>query len=144
MFWRNKPRVAPRFLQISAGGASLDVDNISVSYSPSLPPVLNTFTITAAPGEIVSVLGRSGSGKTTALRAIAGFEHLTAGYLRIGGQLVASSFVHLEPEKRRVGMVFQDYAIFPHLTVAENVAFGLTYLDKAEAPGKGAGNAQHD
>lgn len=78
-----------------------------------------------AAGEILALVGPSGCGKTTTLRTIAGFETLDRGRIEIASQLVADEGWHLPPEKRRVGMVFQDYAIFPHLTVAQNVAFGL-------------------
>jgi iron(III) transport system ATP-binding protein len=81
-------------------------------------------------GEFLSVLGRSGVGKTTALRVIAGFDRVSSGYVRVGGQLVGSSFVHVPANRRRVGIVFQDYALFPHLTVENNVAFGLQGLDR--------------
>lgn len=76
-------------------------------------------------GEIGSLLGPSGCGKTTVLRAIAGFEPLQAGRIRIAGAAVADGVRGLPPDKRRVGMMFQDYALFPHLDVAGNVAFGL-------------------
>lgn len=77
-------------------------------------------------GQSMALLGPSGCGKTTTLRLIAGFEQLDAGEIKINGQCVACHpHVHLPPEKRRVGMVFQEYALFPHLTVAQNVAFGL-------------------
>lgn len=77
-------------------------------------------------GQLMALLGPSGCGKTTTLRLIAGFEHSDAGEIKINGQCVACHpHVHLPPEKRRVGMVFQEYALFPHLTVAQNVAFGL-------------------
>lgn len=76
-------------------------------------------------GEIISLLGPSGCGKTTLLRLIAGFERPDAGAIAIGGQTVASEGVWVNPEHRHLGMVFQEYALFPHLTVADNVAFGL-------------------
>lgn len=77
------------------------------------------------PGEILGVLGPSGCGKTTALRLIAGFERPDAGRISIGGTVVSDDHTMLPPERRRVGMVFQDYALFPHLSVAGNVAYGL-------------------
>ena len=77
------------------------------------------------PGEILSILGPSGCGKTTLLRLIAGFEIADAGEIRIGGRLVSSPSNMVTPDKRNVGMVFQEYALFPHMTVAQNVAFGL-------------------
>ncbi len=76
-------------------------------------------------GEIISLLGPSGCGKTTLLRLIAGFERPDAGAIAIAGQTVASESVWVNPEHRHLGMVFQEYALFPHLTVADNIAFGL-------------------
>lgn len=76
-------------------------------------------------GQLMALLGPSGCGKTTTLRLIAGFEEVDAGEIEIGGQVVASSRIHLPPERRRVGMVFQEYALFPHLSVLDNVRFGL-------------------
>ncbi|HEV3478157.1 MAG TPA: ABC transporter ATP-binding protein [Gaiellaceae bacterium] len=81
-------------------------------------------------GEFVALLGPSGCGKTTLLRLIAGFERPDRGEIAIGGRPVAGSS-WLPPERRRVGMVFQDYALFPHLTVAANVAFGLERSNRA-------------
>jgi iron(III) transport system ATP-binding protein len=76
-------------------------------------------------GGIVAVLGPSGCGKTTLLRLIAGFERPDAGTVEVAGRMVAGPGTWIPPEVRRVGMVFQDYALFPHMTVAENVGFGL-------------------
>ena len=76
-------------------------------------------------GQLLALLGPSGCGKTTTLRLIAGFEHVDAGTIEIGGERVAGPGLHVPPEKRRVGMVFQEYAIFPHLNVLENIRFGL-------------------
>jgi iron(III) transport system ATP-binding protein len=101
----------------------LHLQDVRVEYNGL--PALDGFTLLVRAGEFLSILGRSGSGKTTALRVIAGFERVAAGYVRVSGRLVASSFVHVPPDQRRIGVVFQDYALFPHLTVAENVAFGL-------------------
>jgi iron(III) transport system ATP-binding protein len=84
-------------------------------------------------GEIVALLGPSGCGKTTLLRLVAGFDEPDAGRVEIDGAVVAGSGVWVPPEKRRVGMVFQDYALFPHLTVAQNVGFGLP---RRERPGR--------
>jgi len=77
-------------------------------------------------GEVVALLGPSGCGKTTLLRLIAGFEHPDGGTVDVAGRRVAGARTWIPPEQRRVGMVFQDYALFPHLTVAENVGFGLS------------------
>jgi ABC-type glutathione transport system ATPase component len=76
-------------------------------------------------GEIGCLLGPSGCGKTTTLRAIAGFEALLEGEISLGGEVISRPGFTLAPEKRRIGMVFQDYALFPHLTVLQNVAFGI-------------------
>src|SRR5688572_15419525 len=76
-------------------------------------------------GEFVALLGPSGCGKTTLLRLVAGFEVPDAGEVKLGDRVVADANTWVAPERRRVGMVFQDYALFPHLTVAENVGFGL-------------------
>lgn len=87
--------------------------------------VVNNLDLVAQPGELVALLGPSGCGKTTTLRLIAGFEDPDEGTIEVGGQVVATAQRRLPPERRRVGMVFQDYALFPHLTVGRNVAFGL-------------------
>ncbi len=84
------------------------------------------------PGEVVGFLGSSGSGKTTLLRLIAGFETVSAGEVRIADKVVSSPYDHVPSERRNVGVVFQEYALFPHLTVAENVEFGLGKLSRHE------------
>ena len=78
-----------------------------------------------APGEFVSLLGPSGCGKTTTLRMIAGFNRPTGGVIRMDGEVISSPEMTLPPEKRGMSMIFQSYAIWPNMTVAENVAFGL-------------------
>src|SRR3712207_197850 len=91
--------------------------------------VVNGLDLEARHGELLALLGPSGCGKTTTLRLIAGFEELDAGRIEVGGRVVAEAGAggrrSEPPERRRVGMVFQDYALFPHLSVAKNVAFGL-------------------
>ena len=82
-------------------------------------------TLELARGHLLALLGPSGCGKTTTLRLIAGFEQPDDGTVAIGGNRVASPTLFLPPEQRRVGMVFQDYALFPHLSVAQNIRFGL-------------------
>ncbi|MCH7970689.1 MAG: ABC transporter ATP-binding protein [Chloroflexi bacterium] len=110
----------------------IHLDGVVCSYPGSAEPAIRGFDLLVRPGEFVSILGRSGAGKTTALRVIAGFEQVSEGYVRVGGQLVGSSFIHVPPDQRRVGLVFQDYALFPHLTVAKNVEFGLKGLQSNE------------
>ena len=85
---------------------------------------LDNFSLDVWEGSLLTLLGPSGCGKTTALRVLAGFEQ-AAGSVEIRGRLVLAPDVFVPPEKRRVGMVFQDYALFPHMSVAANVAYGL-------------------
>ncbi|MCY4578949.1 MAG: ABC transporter ATP-binding protein, partial [Chloroflexi bacterium] len=84
------------------------------------------------PGEVLSILGASGCGKTTLLRIIAGFEAVDGGELYLRSSLVSDTNHHMPPERRNIGMVFQEYALFPHLTVSQNVAFGLQGMSKGE------------
>ena len=107
----------------------LDLQNVTCHYQANQPAVQN-ISITAQEGEIICLLGPSGCGKTTTLRAIAGFEKVTTGDVFLNGQLVSSANTHIPTERRRVGMVFQDYALFPHLRVEENVSFGLQALSR--------------
>lgn len=86
---------------------------------------VNNLSFNVGPGEVVCLLGPSGCGKTTALRIAAGLETPATGTVRIAGRMVSGEGVQVPPELRRVGLVFQDYALFPHLSVFDNVAFGL-------------------
>ena len=87
--------------------------------------VVRQLSLRLEKGRIGCLLGPSGCGKTTVLRCIAGFEPVAAGQIRLDGECVSGAGRHLPPERRRIGMVFQDYALFPHLTVGDNIAFGL-------------------
>jgi iron(III) transport system ATP-binding protein len=95
---------------------------------------LGPITLDVKKGELVAVLGPSGCGKTTLLRLIAGFERPDEGSIVIDGRIVASRSQWVEPEDRQVGMVFQDYALFPHLTVAQNVSFGMKFRPNPLSP----------
>lgn len=92
---------------------------------------VNSVSLDAQDAGVLALLGPSGSGKSTLLRLIAGLEPLDAGEIRIGGEIVSSPRRFLAPEQRRVGMVFQDHALFPHMSAGANVAFGLNRLGRA-------------
>ncbi len=102
----------------------LHIQSIIHAYGPRR--VLDGIELTVAPGEVVCLLGPSGCGKTTLLRLVAGLEQVQGGQIRAGGRELASAGCHVPPERRGVGFVFQDYALFPHLSVLDNVGFGLT------------------
>lgn len=101
----------------------LILENVAQSYAAK--PVLRDVNFSLKAGQIGCLLGPSGCGKTTALRLIAGFEHLNKGAIYLDGEPVARPGVCMPPEQRRVGLVFQDFALFPHLSVAANIGFGL-------------------
>ena len=106
----------------------LEVKNVSLGYGTHT--VVQNVSMRLAQGEIGCLLGPSGCGKTTLLRAIAGFEPVRAGEIALQGQTVASVAQRLPPQSRDIGMVFQDHALFPHLTVGDNVGFGLHRVPK--------------
>jgi iron(III) transport system ATP-binding protein len=108
----------------------LEVKQATVSYAGQR--VVSGISFELQAGEIGCLLGPSGCGKTSLLRAIAGFEPLAAGEINLHGRCVTRPGMTLAPEKRRVGMVFQDFALYPHLTVRKNVAFGLQRRSRAE------------
>ena len=101
----------------------LNLRNLACGYSGQR--VVQNLDLHLNAGDIGCLLGSSGCGKTTTLRAIAGFEPVHEGEIHLGGELISKAGFTLAPEKRRIGMVFQDYALFPHLTVAQNIAFGI-------------------
>lgn len=110
----------------------LKLDQISLSYDTpdGIVPVVKNLSLCLEKGHIGCLLGASGCGKTTVLRAIAGFEPLRAGSISLGSSVLSSVDQQIEPEHRHVGMMFQDYALFPHLNVEKNIAFGLRRWDK--------------
>jgi iron(III) transport system ATP-binding protein len=104
--------------------ARLDVDHITCDFDGR--PVLRDVSLSVACGQVMCLLGPSGCGKTTTLRIIAGIERQSSGRVCVDGQTLADGALHLPPEARGVGLIFQDFALFPHLSVAQNIAFGLT------------------
>lgn len=107
----------------------IELSDVSKRFGATLAVVGASLAV--APGEFVALLGPSGCGKTTLLRLIAGFEEPDAGTIAVDGRSVAGGCAWVPAERRRVGMVFQDYALFPHLTVGENVGFGLPRRERA-------------
>ena len=120
-------------MAIHSQAPALRVEKVSLHYGPVR--ALDDVSFEVAQGSILVLLGSSGSGKSSALRLIAGLERPTSGRITIHDQVVAADGQHVEPERRHVGMVFQDFALFPHLTVKANVAFGLRHLDRAHTDG---------
>ena len=104
--------------------AALMVRNIRLSYQDGM--IVNDFSLSLKPQELGCLLGPSGCGKSTLLRAIAGFQELDSGEIWLDNELLSTERHRVAPEHRGIGMVFQDIALFPHLTVAENISFGLT------------------
>lgn len=105
----------------------LAVEAVSIAYGAK--PVVQEVSFAVAEGDIACLLGPSGCGKTTLLRAIAGFEPVLAGRIALAGSVVSSAEGGVPPERRQLGIVFQDYALFPHLGVADNVSYGLRGMD---------------
>ena len=112
--------------------ACLEATGLTKRYPEGERPALVDASFAVAEGGILALLGPSGSGKSTALRLVAGFERPEAGSVRLAGTLLADPSVHVAPEARRIGLVFQDFALFPHLSVRDNVAFGLSRRPAAE------------
>lgn len=110
----------------------LKINNLYFRYKNSKEDTIDNFNIDIKKGEIVAILGESGSGKSTMLRIIAGLENAYKGKITIGEKVVYSKNEFIEPEKRGIGMVFQDYALFPHMTIAKNIMFGLKNMDKKQ------------
>ena len=105
--------------------ATLKIDNLTKSYDQGKVKALDDVSFYVSKGDICAVVGESGSGKTTLIRLIAGLEEIDQGEILIEDRLVASIKKNPAPEKRDVGMVFQEYALFPHLSVLENVTYGI-------------------
>ncbi len=120
MFWRSYPKIE----KSSSNYGKIELEDVNVSFDEK-NIILKDMALNIDKGKFVSILGTSGIGKTTLLRVISGFKRISSGYIRINGQLASSGFSHMPPENRDLGFVFQDYALFPHLNVFENIGFGL-------------------
>ena len=121
-----------RIVSIYNSTMLLDVSHLGVHYAGRSRAAVNGVSFTLQAGEIGVLIGPSGCGKTTLLRAVAGLERAQAGTIRLGKLVVSSANHHMPAEARRIGMVFQDYALFPHMDAAQNVAFGIAHLPAAE------------
>ncbi len=118
----------PRGTAAATFASRLVFENISLSFGKL--EAVHDVSFELRPGEVVCLLGPSGCGKTTLLRIAAGIERPKSGRLLLDGQEIAGPSTFVPPEKRNIGLMFQDYALFPHLTILENVAFGLKSLDR--------------
>ncbi len=126
---------AKKSIVVPAGvsfAAELAFENIHHAY-PDGAQTLRNVSLAAKPGEVLCLLGPSGSGKTTLLRIAAGIEVQNSGRVLMNGDEIAGPSTFLPPERRSIGLVFQDFALFPHLTILQNVCFGLTALTGPEA-----------
>ncbi|MFA5521945.1 MAG: ABC transporter ATP-binding protein [Castellaniella sp.] len=112
----------------------LTLSRVSIAYgAPGAPQVvIRDFSMSLKQGSVGCLLGASGCGKSTILRAIAGLEPLVGGTISLGDRVLSSASRHLAPEDRRIGLMFQDYALFPHLTVNENIGFGVRGVSRSE------------
>ena len=106
----------------------LDIANLSICYPKRSRAAVDNVSFSLKAGDIGVLIGPSGCGKTTLLRAVAGLERVAAGTISLARHIVSSTHEHALPEARHIGMVFQDYALFPHLDVAANVGFGISHL----------------
>ncbi len=113
--------------------AIIELNTISKRYRNADGNAVDQVSFSLEKGEILALVGESGSGKTTLLRLIAGLEHPDSGNIRLDGDIIVSGRKSVPANKRKTGMVFQEYALFPHLTIYQNVAFGLKGLKKKEA-----------
>ncbi|WFD11148.1 ABC transporter ATP-binding protein [Tepidibacter hydrothermalis] len=110
----------------------IDIKNLDFNYKNSKEKTIDNFSIDIKKGEIIAILGESGSGKSTILRLISGLEIPSSGHIKVDNRVLVDKNNFIQPEKRGVGMVFQDYALFPHMTVGQNIKFGLKDMKSKE------------
>lgn len=120
----------PTSSQEKIASPALNARDLQLSFNQT--QVLKQFSLNLNQGEILCLLGPSGCGKTTALKTIAGLHQADHGSIELFGQTVVSDSVNLPPQQRQIGFIFQDYALFPHMTVAKNIAYGLIHLSKQQ------------
>lgn len=106
----------------------LTIQSLSKSYDKGKNFALDDVTIDLKAGDVCAIVGESGSGKTTLVRLIAGLERPDEGSISLNGKVIASDKKFVQPEKRKIGLVFQEYALFPHLTIEENILYGISKL----------------
>ncbi|HSL94034.1 MAG TPA: ABC transporter ATP-binding protein, partial [Bacillota bacterium] len=111
---------------------AIELKDVVKDYTHCGQPAVDGLNLRVGHGEIVTLLGPSGCGKTTTLRLIAGFERADTGTISLAGSVVSDGECFVTPDKRGIGMVFQDYALFPHLTVAQNVGFGCKPAERTQ------------
>lgn len=111
----------------------LEIRGLTKRFSNNDGEALKEVDLDVYRGEMLALIGESGSGKTTLLRLIAGLESPTSGTVKLNGKVIVGKHIFVPPEKREIGMVFQEYALFPHMTVEQNVSYGLHKMDKAKA-----------
>lgn len=110
----------------------LDISQLTVQYPGPQRPAVDAVTLSLSAGQVGVLIGPSGCGKTTLLRAVAGLETVQSGHIAVAGHTLSRADHHVAAEQRHVGMVFQDYALFPHLSVRDNIAFGLQGLSRTQ------------
>lgn len=111
---------------------TIEIKDLCFAYRNSKDLAVDHFTMNIETGEVISILGRSGSGKSTVLRILAGLEVPVEGEFTLFGETMFGKSTFVQPEKRGIGLVFQDYALFPHMTVLDNVKFGLSKLSRTD------------